>query len=182
MHPDRTVTLEAFADTIIPGEKRSPDDRAIAGAAGGGGAVTAGAVALLEEPAAGLVDGLDNLTESLNAHALRYAAQHDVVLDEEVPPFVALPFDDRTTLVRELTAPEHPEKEFWVLLALFSNMAFDTGAHMHTREALAVGHPGLSTMGFTKPDPDGLWRFPEYSYGRPLSRLHPHTTPSGSLA
>src|SRR4051812_23930655 len=34
-----TLTLEAFADTIIPGEKRSPDDVAVAGAAEGGGAV-----------------------------------------------------------------------------------------------------------------------------------------------
>lgn len=40
----RTMTLEAFADTIVPGEKRSPDDQAIAGAVTGGGAVVAGAV------------------------------------------------------------------------------------------------------------------------------------------
>ncbi|TYB91427.1 regulator, partial [Micromonospora sp. WP24] len=29
--PVRTATLEAFADTIIPGAKRFPEDRAIAG-------------------------------------------------------------------------------------------------------------------------------------------------------
>ncbi|MFD0887667.1 DUF5987 family protein, partial [Streptosporangium algeriense] len=30
------MTLEAFADTIVPGEKRSPGDEAVAGAAEGG--------------------------------------------------------------------------------------------------------------------------------------------------
>ena len=35
--PATVATLEAFADTLIPGEKRSPDDRAIAGAAPGRG-------------------------------------------------------------------------------------------------------------------------------------------------
>ncbi|WP_372974782.1 DUF5987 family protein [Microbispora sp. GKU 823] len=27
-----------------------------------------------------------------------------------------------------------------------------------------------------------MWRFPAFSYGRPLARLHPDTTPSGSPA
>jgi len=45
------MTLEAFADTIVPGEKRSPDDHAIAGAASGPGAVGAGALELLRTPA-----------------------------------------------------------------------------------------------------------------------------------
>ncbi|SCE24188.1 hypothetical protein GA0115246_112984 [Streptomyces sp. SolWspMP-sol7th] len=61
-------------------------------------------------------------------------------------------------------------------------MAFDTGAHLHTAEAIAAGHPGLSAIGFSAPDPDGLWRFPAFSYNRPLARLHPDTAPSGSLA
>jgi hypothetical protein len=37
-------------------------------------------------------------------------------------------------------------------------------------------------MGFAKPDPDGLWRFEDYSYGRQLARIHPATTPSGNPA
>ena len=48
------MTLEAFADTFVPGEKRSPDDVAIAGAAAGPGAVEAGALELLEMPATGV--------------------------------------------------------------------------------------------------------------------------------
>ncbi|GAA3037056.1 DUF5987 family protein [Streptosporangium longisporum] len=180
--PERTATLEAFADTLIPGEKRSPDDRAIAGAAAGGGAVAAGAIELLEWPATGVSDALDDFTRDLNAHARAYAAEHDLELDASVPPFVALSFDHRTALVERLTAADHPERELWVLLAIFSYMAFDSAAHLHTRDALAAGHPGLTAMGLLPPDPDGLWRFPENSYGRALASPHPATTASGSPA
>jgi hypothetical protein len=93
---------------------------------------------------------------------------------------VALPFEARTALVRVLTDPGHPEKQMWVGLALFCNMAFDSAPHLHTVDALAAGHPGLLTMNYAHPQADGLWRFPEYSYGRALADLHPDTTPKGS--
>jgi hypothetical protein len=176
------MTLEAFADTIVPGEKRADDDHAIAGVSTGGGAVAAGALELLETEATGVTAALGPLSQALNGHAQGYAAEHGITLDESLPPFVALPFQHRTALVQQLTTPGHPEKEGWVLLALFSNMAFDTAAHLSTKEALATGHPGLLAMGFAKPDRDGLWRFPAYSYGRELAKTHPDTTPSGSPA
>jgi hypothetical protein len=175
------MTLEAFADTIVPGEKRSPNDRAIAGVATGGGAVTAGALEVLSDPAAGVSAGLDPLSQALNGHAQAYAAEHGVELDEDVPPFVALGYEHRAALIQRLTAPGHPERDGWVLLALFSNMAFDLAPHRNTVKALAEGHPGLTAMGFYPPDADGLWRFPQYSYGRKLADLHPDTIPSGSL-
>lgn len=180
--PLRTMTIEAFADTIIPGEKRSPEDRAVAGAAAGGGSVAAGAIELLEWPAGGLADALDGLAFTLNLHAGEYAAEHGLTLDDAVPPFVGLPFAHRTALVLLLTHPDHPEKQMWVGLALFSNMAFDSAAHMSTPDALAAGHPGLLTIGYDQPAPDGLWRYPQFSYGRPLARLHPNTTSTGSPA
>lgn len=176
----RTVTLEAFADTIIPGVKRFPEDRAIAGVSDTDGAVAAGALELLSEPATGVTAGLDYLAQALNGHAEAYAAERGLTLDGSVPAFVALDYPDRAALIERLTAPGHPEKDGWVLLALFSNMAFDVAAHLHTADALAAGHPGLLAMGFAKPDADGLWRFPEYSYRRPLANRHPATTPSGS--
>lgn len=176
----RTATLEAYADTIVPGEKRYPADRAVAGAAPGGGAVAAGAVELLGMPATGVTAGLPYLAEALNGHAAGYAAERGLTLEESLPPFVALPYEHRAVLVAALTAPDNPERDGWVLLALFSNMAFDIAAHRHTGEALAAGHPGLTAIGFARPDADGLWRFSEYSYGRPLARTHPDTTPSGS--
>jgi enediyne biosynthesis protein E8 len=178
----RTITLEAFADTIVPGEKRFPGDRACLDAAPGGGAVAAGVIELLEWDATGVAGGLDDFAQLLNDYALAMAEQDDLVLDDEVPPFVALDYAQRADLVRRLTAPGHPEKPIWVSLALFCNMAFDSAAHMHTADAIAQGHPGLLAMGITTPDPDGLWRFPKFSYGRELARLHPDTTASGSPA
>ena len=179
---ERISTIEAFADTIIPGEKRSPQDRAIAGAAPGAGAVVAGALELLEQPGGGLAPTLDALALALNAHAVSHAAAQGLVLDEDVAPFVALPFPHRTALVLALTAPGHPEQAMWVALALFSNMAFDSAAHLPTAEALAGRHPGLLTIGYLPPEAVGLFRFPSYSYGRPLASLHPATTATGNPA
>lgn len=173
------MTLEAYADTIIPGERRGPDDRAVCGAAPGGGAVASGAVDLMVSPEGGLAGTLDSLAAVLNEHACDHGARRGLDLDRAVPPFVALPYDQRIELVRGLLAPGHPEREFWVALAMFSVMAWDTGAHLHTTDALAAGHPGLTTMGFLGPEPDGVWRFPRFSYGRPLAALHPRTTVTG---
>lgn len=178
----RTLTLEAYADTFVPGEKRWPGDRALAGAAAGPGAVAAGALDLLETPATGVSDGLSDLASALNEHARAYAAAHGIETDGSVPPFVALPFEHRTAVVRALIAPDNPEKDIWILVALFCFMAFDTAAHMHTVDAIAAGHPGLTAMGFARPDPDGLWRFADYSYGRPLASIHPDTTSAGDPA
>lgn len=175
----RIITLEAFADTFVPGEKRSPDDIAVAGAAAGPGAVAAGALELLETPATGVSDGLGDLADSLNEHAAQYAVERGISIDRDLPPFAALGFKQRTELIETLVAPDHPEKEFWILTALFCFMAFDTAAQTDTVSAIANGHPGLTAMGFAKPDPDGLWRFPDFSYGRQLARAHPGTTPSG---
>ncbi|WP_047868706.1 DUF5987 family protein [Nocardiopsis sp. RV163] len=177
-----TRTLEAFADTILPGSKRAPDDTAVAGRSHDAGAVEAGALKLLRDPATGLASGLGEFAQLLNAHAEQHAERTGTAPEGDGPPFAQLPFEERTALVRALTAPGHPEKEFWVMLALFCNMAYDSAAHTSTPEAIASGHPGLRAMGFAAPDPDGLLRFREYSYGRPTARLHPNTTSSGSPA
>ncbi|MEV8513845.1 DUF5987 family protein [Dactylosporangium sp. NPDC051484] len=174
------MVIEAFADTIIPGEKRTPDDRAIAGVDSDGGSVAAGAVELLELPAGGLAPALESIAVSLNIHAEDYARDRGLSLDTDVPPFVALPFTDRTALVQQLTQPDHPEKQLWVGLALFCNMAYDSAPHLHTAEAIAAGHPGLLAMRYATPGADGLWRFPDFSYGRQLADLHPNTTTTGS--
>ncbi|MFI9203863.1 DUF5987 family protein [Streptomyces sp. NPDC053048] len=137
---------------------------------------------LLQWDATGISEDLDELARLLNEHARVAAGDQEAAPGGALPPFVALSPDRRAALVRRLTAPGHPEREFWVLLALFCNMAFDSAAHLHTADALAAGHPGLAAMGMTLPDDDGLWRYERYSYGRPLARLHPGTTPSGSPA
>ncbi|PRH80507.1 regulator [Streptomyces solincola] len=177
-----TLTLEAWADTIVPGEKRWPGDRAVAGVSTGGGAVAAGALELLRWDATGIHDGLEDLARLVNEHTRAYAEQAGIALDPAVPPFVSLDYDDRVKLITELTTPGHPEKDFWVLLSLFCNMAFDSAAHLHTADALADGHPGLTAMGITAPDADGLWRFQDFGYGRQLAKPHPDTTATGSPA
>ncbi|MCE7079509.1 DUF5987 family protein [Streptomyces sp. ST2-7A] len=179
---DAELTLEAYADTIIPGAKRWAGDRAVAGAAEGGGAVAAGALELMRWDATGISEGLEDLASLANTYAERYAEEIGLGLDPGVPSFVALPFEDRVELITRLTSPGHPEREFWVLLSLFSNMAYDSAAHMHTADALREGHPGLTAMGITPPDADGLWRFERSGYGRELARMHPGTTPGGSPA
>lgn len=176
----RTMTLEAFADTIIPGAKRWRGDKAIAGISDSGGAVAAGALELLETPATGVTAGLEPLAATLNVHAIGYAEEHDVPLDDDVPAFVALSYEHRAALVRQLTAPGHPEKDGWVSLALFCNMAYDSAAHKPTAEAIAEGHPGLTAMNIGTPAADGRWQYRESSYGRPLADIHPATTASGS--
>jgi hypothetical protein len=178
----KVMTLEAFADTIVPGNKRWPGDRAVAGVSPDGGSVAAGAMELLESPAGGLSPWLGGLAAMLNGHAQNYADEQGIELDDTVPAFVGLDYEDRVAMVLRLTDWNHPERQGWVNLVMFSNMAWDTGAHMHTIDALDAGHPGLLTLGFRPPDADGLWRFPHYSYGRPMAEIHPNTTPSGSPA
>jgi len=178
----RTMTLEAYADTIIPGKKRWPEDRAIAGLSEDAGAVEAGALAVLELPEGGMAQGLDGVVAALNQHATLYHEHYGVELDSTVPPFVSLPAQHRIALIQQLTAPGHPEHALWTGVSMFCFMAFDSAVHLNTAEALAQGHPGLTMLRFAAPDNDGLWRFPNYSYGRPLARLHPDTNATGSLA
>lgn len=176
------MTLEAYADTILPGEKRWPEDHAVAGVSVGGGSAAGGAFEVLRSPEGGMEPILETLADQLNEHAVRFAAERGLVPDPTLPPFVALAYPERVALIQELTATGHGERELWVSLAMFSTIAFDSASHLPTLEALATGHPGLATLGYFPPDADGLWRFPAYSYGRPLARPHPDTTPSGSPA
>lgn len=174
------ATIEAFADTILPGTKRWPTDHAVAGVSAGGGAVASGALSLLEDPASGFAAILPHLAERLNEHAREFADTRGLSLDGTLPAFVALDHSGRVALLQQLLDRTHPEKEIFVGLAMFSTMAFDSAAHLDTQEAFTQGHPGLLTIGYSRPGEDGLWRFPEFSYGRALAPLHPLTTATGN--
>lgn len=178
-------TLEAFADTLVPGEKRSPDDRAVAGAVEGPGAVQAGAIALLQLPEAQVGTYLPAVAALLDTRATSYALTHGLLLDPSVPPFVALSFADRTALCRELLATGQPVGQLQQVVALFALLvfvAFHCAGHLHTADALRDSHPGLAWLRFPVADPDGLYRFPDFSYRRELAATHPQTTASGSPA
>jgi hypothetical protein len=175
-----TMTLEAFSDTLIPGEKRHPADYAIAGVVRGPGAVQAGAVDLMWFPQAAIGPGLPVFASGLDAAAAAYAGQHRVALDPTLPPLVALDFGDRTRTCLQLLDPARPDYLAWWALAAMPFLAFHTAGHLHTAEAVRAGHPGLRFLGFPHPDADGLWRFPHFSYRRRLAREHPHTTANGN--
>jgi enediyne biosynthesis protein E8 len=168
-------TLEAFADTLIPGEKRSPLDRAIAGAASGPGAVQAGALELMNSPAAGVGPLLPVIAVAANARATAFAVQHGILLDPTVPPLVALDFPQRTALLVQLLDGTDPDQLLWFAVAALVFLAFHTAGHLDTAEAVAAGHPGLAAIGFPAPNADGRWRFPNASYRRPLAAKHPRS-------
>jgi hypothetical protein len=175
-------TLDAWADTIVPGEKRYAGDRVVAGACAGPGAVQAGAWDLYRDPAVGVALVLPGLVALLNTEAARYAVTHGRVLDLRVPPFVALSFGDRTAVASALLDGNNAVELLWYALAALAMLAFHTAGHLDTAAAVRAGHPGLAWLGFPAPDADGLWRFPEFGYGRALARLHPQTTATGHPA
>lgn len=175
-----TTTLEAFADTLIPGRKRFDGDVAIAGVVEGPGAVQAGAVDLMWFPPAAVGPVLPEFVSMLESRATAYASQHRVVVDPTLPPFVALGFADRTRLCLELLDPSAPDYLLWWALAAMPFLAFHTAGHLHTATAVRDGHPGLRAINFPHPDRDGLWRFPHFSYRRKLARPHAHTTATGN--
>lgn len=175
----QTTTLEAYADTIVPGAKRTPDDLAVAGVSDGIGAVEAGALTVLGHPAAGIGDGVGDMADLLNGHAAAYAAEHDLPTSTGLE-FASLEHGHRRTLITRLTGSEEPMHDLWFLLALFSYMAYDSAPHRPTAEV--VGTPsGLHDMGFAAPGPTGRWGFSPAGYGRPLAAPHPLTDERGNL-
>lgn len=175
------TTLEAFADTVVPGRKRHARDRAIAGVSDSPGAVEAGALAVLQDPATGIDDGVGEMAQLLDARAREAAADRGLAVRADGTAFADLDYQARRTLVAQLTEPNAPLRDFWFLLALFSYMAYDSAPHRDTAAALMDDHPGLLALGFARPDEAGRWRFSRSSYGRPLASLHPATDATGNL-
>lgn len=172
--PAVTQTLEAYADTLIPGEKRFPGDRAIAGVVSGAGAVQAGAIKMMNFPPVGFQGALPGLAFSINVHALLYAVIHKIVVDPTMP-FVELDFASRTALLVEILDGNGPDQPVYYGLAAICFVAYNTAGYLPTAVAIRDGHPGLAAIGFPPPDADGLWRFPEFSYRRVLAVAHPHS-------
>ncbi|MFF8848264.1 DUF5987 family protein [Streptomyces sp. NPDC015127] len=180
---DWTVqTLEAFADTLIPGQRRHVTDWPIAGVVTGAGAVQAGALNTLASEALPLRHFLPDIGALLNARAAKYAVVHLISLPFFRPALVGLPFVHRANLIHELVQSDGPDREIWQALSLIVGLAFDTAAYLPTADAAADRHPGLALLGFPPPGPGGTWSYSAYSYGRALAPLHPNTTSSGSPA
>jgi len=174
------LTMEAWGDTFVPGQKRSATDRAIAGACAGPGAVQAGVWELMNDPDVGLQPVLPVLVTLLNTAAVEYALVRGVRLDLSVPAFVALPFEHRTAMALQLLEAGRPDQLLWYAIAAMPMLAFHTAAQVDTALAVRAGHPGLAWIQFPRPDADGLWRFPDFSYRRALARKHAATTSTGN--
>lgn len=176
--PGQARTLEAFADTIIPGRKRHPGDDAIAGVSETPGAVEAGALTVLCDPATGIEDGVGEMAELLDVVAAAWARDHD---RPTVRDFVDLDYADRRAVVGALTGRDEPQRDLWFLLALFATMAYDSAPHRETADAVADDASGLRAMGYLPATPDGRWAFPDHSYRRPLANLRAGTDARGNL-
>jgi hypothetical protein len=169
--PPADATLQAFADTIIPGRRASRTDlgdaidpRAIAGVDSLPGAVEADSLRLFHDPLIGF-DALEApFLADLSGHALAVGGG----------PFLLLPFEQRVQTVLSGLDFGNPTRTLWEAAAAVPFTAF-CGAGEHPI-GTSQNASGYRVMGYPGAAPDGYQR--DYSYGRPLSR---ERTRNGSL-
>jgi hypothetical protein len=163
------ATLQAVADTMIPGRKASLTDlgneihpKAIAGVHGEPGAVEADALLLYHHPLIGF-DALEPaVLADVEARSLLRGGQ-----------FLDLTFANRIEVMKGGLAATNPSVQVWeaalaVPFAAFLSEATQVNARIETASGYQVmGHPGIAPNGYA-----------DYSYRRKLSR---ERTSTGSL-
>jgi hypothetical protein len=163
------ATLQAVADTMIPGRKASLTDlgneihpKAIAGVHGEPGAVEADALLLYHHPLIGF-DALEPaFLADVEARSLLRGGQ-----------FLDLTFANRIEVMKGGLAATNPSVQVWeaalaVPFAAFLSEATQVNARIETASGYQVmGHPGIAPNGYA-----------DYSYRRKLSR---ERTSTGSL-
>jgi hypothetical protein len=162
-------TLQAFADTLIPGKRVTRTDlgneihpKAIAGAHPEPGAVQADTLLLYHHPLIGfdLVEAA--FLADLEARSLLRLGQ-----------FIDLPFAKRVAVCLEGLSPSNPTAQVWELAAAVPFAAFlctatQKNATIDKSSGLQVtGHPGIAPNGYA-----------DFSYRRALSS---ERTTTGSL-
>src|SRR5262245_3411578 len=163
------ATLQAVADTLIPGRKADRTDRgneihpkAIAGVHPEPGAVQADALLLYHDPLIGFDALSPAFLSELQTRSLLRGGQ-----------FLDLPFSKRVAVCLEGLDPSNPSVLVWeasvaVAFAAFLVVATQENATIDTASGLQViGHPGIAPNGYA-----------DYSYGKKLSR---ELTSNGSL-
>jgi hypothetical protein len=162
-------TLQAFADTLIPGKKATRTDlgneihpKAIAGAHAEPGAVQADSLLLYHHPLIGfdLVEAA--FLADLEARSLLRLGQ-----------FIDLPFDKRVAVCVDGFSPSNPTAQVWQLAAAVPFAAFLCTATQ--KNATIDKSSGLQVTGFPGTAPNG---YADFSYRRILST---ERTSSGSL-
>jgi hypothetical protein len=162
-------TLQAFADTLIPGKRVTRTDlgnevhaKAIAGAHPEPGAVQADALLLYHHPLIGFDVVEPAFLADLEARSLLRLGQ-----------FIDLPFDKRVAVCIEGLSPSNPTAQVWELAAAVPFAAFlctatQKNATIDKSSGLQVtGHPGIAPNGYA-----------DFSYRRALSS---ERTTTGSL-
>jgi hypothetical protein len=155
------ATLQAFADTILPGRRVMRTDlgneihpQAIAGVDPEPGAVEADALATYHHPKVGF-DALQGpFLADLESRALR-----------EGGPFLGLPFDKRTAVCKAGLDFTNTARVVWEAAAAVPFTAFCAAALIPN--ATAAKASGLRVMGLPGTAPRG---YPDFSYNRRLSR------------
>ena len=154
------ATLQAFADTIIPGRRATRtdlgnpiDSRAIAGVDNRPGAVETDALPLYRHPKVGF--------DALEPAFLAELEQRSLPLGG---PFLTLPFDRRVQAVRGGTSFDNETRILWEAAAAVPFTAFAGGIapEQTARRASGyrvMGHPGAAPRGYRK-----------FSYGRKLAK------------
>ena len=162
-------TLQAFADTLIPGKRVTRTDlgneihpKAIAGAHPEPGAVQADTLLLYHHPLIGFDLVEPAFLADLEARSLLRLGQ-----------FLDLPFDKRVAVCVDGLSPSNPTAQVWQLatavpFAAFLCTATQKNATIDTSSGLQVtGHPGTAPRGYA-----------DFSYRRALST---ERTATGSL-
>ena len=162
-------TLQAFADTLIPGRRATRTDlgheihaKAIAGAHPEPGAVEADTLLLYHHPLIGFDLVEPAFLTDLAARALLRGGA-----------FIDLPFAKRVAVCVDGLAPSNPTAQVWELAAAVPFAAFLCAATQ--RNATIDDASGLQVMGHPGTAPQG---YADYSYRRVLSR---ERTSLGSL-
>jgi hypothetical protein len=155
------ATLQAFADTIIPGRKAARTDlgneihpQAIAGVDPEPGAVEADVLALYHHPEVGF-DALEGpFLADLASRSLAEGGQ-----------FLDLDFDRRVRVCVAGLAFDNPGRQVWEAAAAVPFTAFCAAALI--RNATSDKASGYRVMGLPGAAPHG---YPDFSYRRRLSR------------
>jgi hypothetical protein len=166
------ATLQAFADTLIPGRKASRTDlgdpidpRAIVGVDTLPGAVEADALRLFHDPLIGF-DALEApFLADLSARSLTAAGN---------PDFLSLSFDERVQTCLAGLDFSNPTRTLWEAAAAVPFTAFCAAAEHPT--GTSENASGYRVMGYPGAAPNGYQT--DFSYGRRLSK---ERTRDGSL-
>ena len=155
------ATMQAFADTIIPGRKAERTDlgdpihpEAIAGVDNEPGAVEADVMRLYHHPLTGFDAIEPAFLVELSSRSLRHGG-----------PFLSLDFDERTAVVLEALSFDNEDRVLYEAAAAVPFTAFCAAA-IHP-VGTSKNSSGYRVMGYPGAAPQGYRR---YSYGRKLAR------------